>query len=127
MLQSALDSANRELVPGQVGTGARCAGTAARCTGTAARCAGTAARCTGTAARALLPPRAQSARRAQVVLDDLPALHHEGDGLEDADVGERVSADRDQVGVAPGLQRADVPRAPAEVRGRRPPAAGPSA
>src|SRR5256885_15705737 len=62
---------------------------------------------------------ASGAHLTQLVLDDLPALHHEGDGLEDADVGERVSPHRDQIGVPPRLQRADVLRAAEEVRRHR--------
>ena len=38
-------------------------------------------------------------RRAEVVLDDRAAFHHESDLLQDPDVGQRVGLDRDQVGV----------------------------
>src|SRR5216683_3603513 len=48
------------------------------------------------------------ARCTQLVLDDLAALHDEGDRLEDADVRQRIAAHRDQIGVAAGLQGADV-------------------
>src|SRR5439155_1405995 len=59
----------------------------------------------------------------EVVADDSPSLHHELHLFEDADIGERIAFDRDQVRVVAGFERANLVR-PAQqvggVDGRRP-------
>src|ERR1700682_1913533 len=42
--------------------------------------------------------------RAEIAADDSTAFHHKFDGLEDANIGERIAADRDQVSIAAGLE-----------------------
>src|SRR5260370_2483646 len=70
----------------------------------------------GAAASALLPALLLLFCR-QIVANNRTALHHELDGFEDTHVGSGITADSNQIGVAAGLQRADLVRPAEQVRG----------
>src|SRR6266478_2129161 len=55
--------------------------------------------------------------RGEVIANNGPALHDEFDGFEDARVGQRVTADSDEIGVVACFERADFVGPAKEIRG----------